>query len=118
MAKIKEVIAIAANTHNILSSGTHIIGDVTAEKDLRIDSTIEGNIICKGKIIIGTEGSVIGNIESVNIEILGRVKGNLTCRETLILRASAFFSGEVKTGIIEIEPGANFEGSCIMFTEK
>lgn len=118
MAKIKEVIAAAANTHNILSSGTHITGDVNAEEDFRIDGTIEGNIICKGKIIIGTNSSIVGNIESTNIDLLGRVKGNIICREGIILRASSFLTGDITAGTIEIEPGAKFDGTCSMYTEK
>ncbi len=118
MAKIKEVIAAAANTHNILSSGTHINGDINAEEDFRIDGTIEGNIVCKGKIIIGTNSSIVGNIESTNIEILGQVKGNIICREGVILRTSSVLSGDITTGVIEIEPGAKFGGTCSMYTEK
>ncbi len=118
MAKIKEVIAIPANTHNILSSGTRITGDINAEEDIRIDGTVEGNITCKGKIVVGASSSVIGNIESCNIELLGQVKGNITCRERIILRASSILYGDIKTSIIEIEPGAQFEGACVMYTEQ
>lgn len=118
MAKIKEVIATSANTHNILSSGTRITGDINAEEDIRIDGTIEGNITCKGKIVIGASSSVIGNIESCNIELLGQVRGNIICKEKVVLRASSILFGDIKTSIVEIEPGAQFEGACVMYTEQ
>lgn len=118
MAKIKEVIATAANTHNILSSGTRIVGDVKAEEDIRIDGTIEGNIFCKGKIIIGVNSSVVGNIESAHIDLLGKVEGNIVCREDIILRASSSLLGDIVAGSIEIEPGARFDGTCSMYHEK
>jgi cytoskeletal protein CcmA (bactofilin family) len=114
MAKIKEVIT-TANTHNILSSGTQITGDISAEEDFRIDGAIEGNVDCKGKIILGNNSKITGNINCSNIEIWGTVNGNISCVENVILRASSFLKGDIKTATIEIEPGAKFDGSCSMY---
>lgn len=106
-----------SNTHNVLAIGTVIQGDIRAEEDFRIDGTIEGNITCKGKIIIGPQSSITGNIECTNIDMMGKVAGNITCTNTIILRASANVNGEIKSQTIEIEPGAIFSGSCSMITE-
>lgn len=114
MAKIKEVIA-TASTHNVLASGTRMTGDISAEEDFRIDGTIEGSITCKGKIIVGANSTITGNIECTNIEIWGLVRGNILCFENVILRASANLIGDIKTGTVEIEPGAKFEGGCSMY---
>jgi len=114
MAKIKEVIATTAGTHNILASGTNITGDISAEEDFRIDGSINGNISCNGKIVIGSNSKTTGEIKCINIEILGYVKGDVYCSEKVILRASAIMEGNLKTQMIEIEPGAKFTGQCSM----
>lgn len=118
MAKIKEVIATTASSHNVLVSGTRLIGDISTDEDFRIDGIIEGNITCKGKIIIGRNSSIIGNIECSNIELLGKVTGNILCTENVILRASAIMTGDITTSSIEIEPGVKFEGKCSMYKSE
>lgn len=117
MAKIKEVIATTASTHNILASGTNITGNISAEEDFRIDGSIEGNISCNGKIVIGSNSKTTGEIRCMNIEVLGYVKGDILCTEKVILRASAILEGNIKTRMIEIEPGARFTGQCSMNEE-
>lgn len=109
---------VISNTHNILTSGTVIKGRVYTEENFRIDGNIEGDVTCKGKIIVGYDAKINGNIECVNIEIFGQVKGNITCHDTIILRSSAKLTGDVKTQSIEIEPGTVFAGSCSMITEE
>lgn len=113
MAKLKEIAPISG-AHNILANGTKLKGDITSEEDFRIDGTIEGNISCRGKIIIGQNGYVDGNIECENIDIYGNMAGNINCKTTAILRASSVLEGEIKTQVIEIEPNARFIGSCSM----
>lgn len=116
--KSKETTPYTSSTHNILASGTKLHGEITSEEDFRIDGTIEGNIQCRGKIIIGQSGAVDGNIDCCNIDLFGKVTGNIICSETVILKASSYLSGEIKTRIIEIEPGANFEGTCSMLNNN
>lgn len=116
MAKTKEAITAAVGMHNILASGTQLKGDINAEQDFRIDGAIEGNITCKGKIIVGNDSFITGNIECTNIEIWGEVKGNILCTENVILRASSIQTGDIRTRSIEIEPGAKFDGKCSMYS--
>jgi cytoskeletal protein CcmA (bactofilin family) len=110
MAKIKESMAMSANAHNILAAGTHIKGEINAEEDFRIDGSIDGNIHCKGKIIVGTSSTITGEIKCMNIEVLGKVDGNIFCTENVFLRATSTVTGNVKTGTIEIEIGAAVKG--------
>lgn len=100
--------------HNVLSSGTVLTGNLVTDDDIRIDGVIEGNIVSQGKIIIGGNGSVKGDIECHNLDIVGKVTGNILCSEIVALRASAHVTGDIKTQTIEIEPGARFIGSCRM----
>jgi len=117
MAKFKEVVNSSPNSHSILATGTNIVGNISAEEDFRIDGIVEGNISCKGKIIVATTSTITGDITCANIEVLGKVKGNISCYDLAILRANAILDGDLKTKIIEIEPGAKFTGTCSMMNE-
>ena len=100
--------------HNVLAGGTIVTGTIVTDSDFRLDGRIEGDINCKGKIVIGHKGSISGNIISDSAEILGNVEGTMRIKETLIFKSSANIKGDVYTQTLEIEPGANFNGSCTM----
>ncbi len=106
----------SSSSHNVIAAGTKLIGQIIAEEDFRIDGAIEGNINCRGKIVIGPSCVITGDIECVNLEVTGRINGNIVCSDSVILRSTAKMLGDIKTQTIEIEPGANFTGSCSMNT--
>lgn len=100
--------------HNVLAAGTVLTGTIITESDFRLDGRVEGEINCKGKIVIGPKGSVKGNIMTDNAEIFGNVEGSIRARERLILKASAVIKGDIFIQTLEIEPGARLNGSCTM----
>lgn len=100
--------------HNALTVGTLVKGSIQAEEDIRIDGRVEGLIECSGRVVVGPQAEIVGDIFCINADIVGTVKGNLTIQETLTLKATAVFTGDVTTGQLEIEPGAIFNGTCKM----
>ncbi|MDR2472610.1 MAG: polymer-forming cytoskeletal protein [Tannerella sp.] len=114
MAKIYEEPVNSGGLHNVLASGTILTGTVVTESDFRIDGRVEGEINCKGKIVIGPKGSVKGNINSVNAEVFGSVEGTIHLSERLIIKSSANIKGDIFIQTLEIEPGAKLNGSCSM----
>ena len=113
MAKMNEEVS-SGGLHNVLATGTTLTGKIETEADFRLDGHIEGEVVCKGKIVIGQKGSVKGNINTVNAEIFGNVDGSVRVRERLVLKASAEIKGDIFIQTLEIEPGAKLNGSCTM----
>ncbi|MFV0536140.1 MAG: polymer-forming cytoskeletal protein [Dysgonomonas sp.] len=118
MARAKKETLISATQHNVLATGTNIKGDIDSEEDFRIDGAIDGNISCRGKIVVGQNGAITGNITSTNIEVFGQVKGNIICKDTLILRSTSKLIGDLKMQVIEIEPGAQIMESTLSMINK
>lgn len=100
--------------HNTIASGTKITGSIMAENDIRIDGHVEGDLNCKGKIVVGTNGFIDGNIICSNAEIMGNVNGKLIVSDTLSLKSTSSVFGEIKTKVLIIEPQAKFTGTCEM----
>lgn len=113
----KETSNTSGVMYNSLTNGSKIVGKIIADSDFRIDGEVEGDISCKGKLIIGQNGVLKGTIMCVNAEIVGAVDGNITVSETLTLRSTAQIKGDVKTKILVVEPNAVFNGTCSMRDE-
>jgi cytoskeletal protein CcmA (bactofilin family) len=99
---------------NVLAVGTMVKGTIVTESDFRLDGRIEGDISCKGKIVVGPKGSIKGNILSENAEILGEVEGTVKIKEKLVFKSTSVVKGDIVIQVLEIEPGARFNGTCTM----
>lgn len=109
----KEVINTGI-THNVLAFGTKVKGVVAADGDFRIDGEVEGDLTCKGKVVIGPQGVLKGNLTCQNAEIMGRLEGKVVVAELLSLKQTARVLGEIKTKTLVIEQDAVFTGTCDM----
>ena len=112
MAKMNETDNSAAV--NLISQGTEITGDIKSAGDIRIDGTLNGNMVTKGKVVIGPTGRVKGEVECKNSEVSGLIDGKITVSQLLNLKASSKISGTIITSKLSIEPGALFTGNCTM----
>lgn len=99
---------------NLISQGTEITGDVKSSGDIRIDGVLNGNLVTKGKVVIGPTGRIKGEVECKNSEVSGLIEGKITVSQLLNLKASSKINGTIITGKLSIEPGAVFTGNCAM----
>lgn len=99
---------------NRIVEGTTIKGDIISQADFRLDGELIGNFLSKGKIVIGPAGSVTGDIRCKNADIEGRFNGKIEVAEMLNVKSKAHIIGEVITGKLSVEPGAEFSASCVM----
>jgi len=114
----KEVANNSGLAYNSLTAGSVIIGNLTSENDCRIDGEVQGDIQCKGKLVVGKTGKLKGTILCENAEVSGDILGNIVVSDTLTLRANSVFTGDIKTQILIIEPNAVLNGTCSMKNDK
>jgi len=99
---------------NRIENNTSIVGDITSEADFRIDGTLEGSITTSGKIVIGENGKIMGQMTCVNADIEGFFNGTLNVSDLLFLKKSAKVEGEIEIGKLSVEEGASLNASCQM----
>lgn len=102
------------NQQNTIAKGTIITGDIIGDGDFRVEGTIQGTIKTPGKVVLGKSGIINGTLESANADIEGKFSGKLLLSDTLSLRSSSHVEGEVEVAKLAVEPGANFNATCIM----
>ena len=108
----------ASQLINILSDGTKVKGDIVSNGDIRIDGEMVGNLATRGKLVVGNNGKIQGEVQAVNIEVSGLIKGKVTANELLNMKASARIEGDIIAGKLAVEPGAVFTGTCSMGASK
>ncbi|MCC4212161.1 bactofilin family protein [Leeuwenhoekiella parthenopeia] len=101
---------------NRISKGTSITGEIKSEGDFRIDGSLEGKMESTGKVVIGKNGMLKGTLICKEADLEGTVDGTLAIEGLLNLRSSAVVKGEVTTGRLSVEPGADFNATCVMGT--
>lgn len=104
----------AGSMYNSLTAGSKFIGTVITDNDIRVDGTIEGDVKCAGKIVVGEKGCVVGTITCQNAEIMGRVEGKIEAVQSLVMSATCHVHGEIQTQTLTVEPNAIFNGTCAM----
>ena len=99
---------------NKIEASTRIIGEIKSNANFRIDGYLKGSITTSGKVVIGKEGVIEGNIKCLNADIEGKFNGKIEASEILNLKSTAVIEGEVQISKLNVEAGANFNAKCSM----
>lgn len=101
-------------SHNVIAYGTKIEGSISTDTDIRIDGFMKGTLSSNGKVIIGEQGLIEGEVTCKNLDVIGGIKGSFNIAETTSLKSTAVVEGDITTKTISIEPNAVFNGTCKM----
>src|SRR6516164_1873160 len=89
-------------------------GELTAEEDVILQGRVEGSIRHARNLIIGTDGSVLGDVYAAHLTVEGLVEGDLHGSEAVIVRATAQVRGNIFAPRVGIMEGATFNGRVEM----
>jgi cytoskeletal protein CcmA (bactofilin family) len=89
-------------------------GELTAEEDVILQGRVEGSIRHARNLIIGTDGSVLGDVYASHLTVEGLVEGDLHCTEAVVVRATAQVRGNIFAPRVAIMEGALFNGRIEM----
>ena len=101
-------------TINTIGAGTIITGDIESKGDIRVDGMLKGTVNTSGKVVLGKDGVVEGDVSCNSADIAGTVNAKITVTQLLLLKSTAKLNGDIVTNKLSIEPGASFTGSCSM----
>jgi cytoskeletal protein CcmA (bactofilin family) len=97
---------------NRISSGVSITGDVKFSSELVIDGEVEGTITSSGKLTIGSQATVIGDIRVGFVTIQGAVEGNVLAAERCALQAGASLHGDIESPRLAMDENASLVGNA------
>lgn len=108
---------IGENSINRIVEGTTFEGNIQSDSNIRIDGVFNGDLNTSGRLVIGSNGKLKGNIACADCEVEGRIDGQLHAKGKVSLKSTARVEGEVFYGQLAIESGAELSGTCYINTK-
>ena len=103
-------IFVMANATNVLANGIEITGSIKFSNDMVIDGKVDGEITSeKGKVTIGENAYVKGDVKAGEVKLFGTVEGTITS-ERCELKTKSKLDGDIKTKMLSMEEGAVLSG--------
>ncbi|RLS58650.1 MAG: polymer-forming cytoskeletal protein [Planctomycetota bacterium] len=109
-APVKET--VMPTNRNYISAGTVIEGNIVSHEDLHLDGTVKGDIKTTGRLILGKDSNIEGNILASEAEVAGRITGTVESKGLLTIRATCKIFGDIVTKSLNVESGSSFNGRC------
>ena len=113
------------SSDDILVGGT-VVGDIKTSANIKVENLVLGNIDAlnanvstgrvKGQIDtkisfnLGAEGVVVGNVNSNDIKISGKLKGNLEAENSIFMTSGSYVEGDVSSDDFSSEVGSRIVG--------
>ncbi len=116
MARIGENLSI--NSVSRISAGTVCKGEVYSQYDIRVDGSFDGKMYSKGRVVVGENAVVSGEIVCDNVDLWGKFSGTLYVKDTLVLKSGCSLEGQINVRRFMVELGSDFNGSCKMISEE
>ena len=91
-----------------------ITGTLNFNGTMRIDGRIEGQIVTTGTLVVGEGGQIHADIQAGVVVCGGTIEGNIVARDRVQLLTPSVLTGTVRTPLLIIEEGAQFNGTCEM----
>lgn len=91
---------------NVILKDMIITGSIESNKDICLDGFIDGNINCKGQVMINQGGVVSGDVNCDVLLLNGEIIGNVSVNNKAVLEANSEIKGGLTTSCLEISSGA------------
>lgn len=110
--------SVNVNDVTRISKGAVITGDIVSSTDIRVDGEISGTVFSEGKIVVGETAVISGKLLCSNLDLWGKIEGEVYVKDTLSVKSLASVSGSIHINKLQVEMGAQFNGTCGMISEQ
>ena len=116
----KPVRTVEQNVNDIsrISQGAAIRGDMSSFTDIRVDGQVDGTLYSDGKVVVGESARLSGKLFGTMVDFWGKMDGDVFVSDTLSLKSSSTVNGNIHVRRIQVEMGAQINGSFKMITEQ
>jgi cytoskeletal protein CcmA (bactofilin family) len=98
----------------VISREANFNGNFRSDTDLLVEGTFEGEIDCKGTVIVAEGANISATVRARNAVVAGSANGDFSCDERLTIQATGEMRGKAQAATLVVEEGAFFEGEFKM----
>jgi cytoskeletal protein CcmA (bactofilin family) len=98
----------------LIGQQCYVVGSLNVTGLLKIDGSIDGDLICADDLILGASGEIKGNTVCTNAYIYGVIHGDITCKSNLSIESSGKVVGNILVKKLMISEGGFLDGKCAM----
>ena len=97
-----------------IDQGSEFEGKLVFKDTVRIDGRFRGEISSENTLIVGETGDIEASIRSKTVAVSGSVTGDIIAATKVVLHKTARVSGNIQTGSLVVEDGAEIDGQIKM----
>ena len=98
----------------IVGESVELTGSIANTGSILINGTVHGDVKSEQSIVVGQNAHVEGPISATTVQVSGRVTGAINASDTLELLPESRVDGDISASVLNIQPGAIFNGSSKM----
>ena len=106
------------NINTIIGPGSSVAGNIRVAGFVRVDGDIDGDLETTGRVIIGENARIQGNVVASVVIVGGIVVGSVVAQESVKLFSSAAVIGDVISRKVQIDEGVVIHGMCISIADE
>lgn len=117
MAKKKNAGGEGRNVSDVVSiigPGMKIEGDCRTDGTIRVEGRVDGSVRATKAVVIGKDGLVVGDVETQDAVVAGRVQGSIAAKSRVELQATCRIEGDIKSRRVKLEEGGTVDGRLKM----
>jgi cytoskeletal protein CcmA (bactofilin family) len=99
-----------ATGYSVIDDQLAIAGDLNTEGTVRVDGRVEGTLHRADTLIVGVNGTVIGDVEAREVIVGGTLVGTLTVGGRVEVQASATVQGDIRAEAVLLHEGGLVHG--------
>lgn len=101
----------STRAESVVDGNSNFDGKFETDQDLRIEGTISGEVICRGRFTIERDATAKTKIQAHEAHIKGKLEGDIVCTGLLVIASSAVVFGTIKAATLIVEEGASLSGT-------
>lgn len=107
---------VSINT--IVGPGSFIRGELKISGFIRIDGDLDGNLDATGRVIVGENARIRGDVHSLMITIGGVIQGDVIAPEGVIILPTGMVLGNIITKRLQVENSVILNGKCFAVNDQ
>lgn len=105
---------LPAAGYSVLDASLVVTGDLESRGPIRIDGRLHGSVLGADLVIIGSAGTVHGDLAAREIVIAGTVEGNVRAIARIEVQAGANVVGDIEAATVAVAEGAQLSGRMLV----